>query len=297
MRPAGRGCAKPRRLRKTVRKAVAAVRGAGLARRMAAAPDDRSQRRSMRPTPPPCPWRVRAVAAPLQLTRVAAQYQEDLPPVRPIVRAFHVHIGECQQCGRRVQGRHLLQTSDALGAAAAQLGPVAVATAAHLHKECGLPLGKIVRFYQEHFGLTVTPGGLVHALHRAARQATPTYDALREMVRQRPIVVPDETGWRVGGELHWLWVAATSSETVYAVHRGRGFDEAAALLGADFAGVLVRDGWAPYRQFAQAAHQTCLAHLCRRCHELQTDHPRVGTWRRAWRRSSTNAVGFQRSGA
>ena len=211
----------------------------------------------------------------LQFTRAAAQYQEDLPPVRPIVRAFHVHIGECQQCGRRVQGRHLLQTSDALGAAAAQLGPVAVATAAHLHKECGLPLGKIVRFYREHFGLTVTPGGLVHALHRAARQAAPTYDALREMVRQRRIVVPDETGWRVGGELHWLWVAATSSETVYAIHRGRGFDEAATLLGADFAGVLVRDGWAPYRQFAQAAHQTCLAHLCRRCHELQTDHPRA----------------------
>ena len=117
-----------------------------------------------------------------------------------------------------------------------------------------------MRFYREHFGLTVTPGGLVHALHRAARQAAPTYDALREMVRQRRIVVPDETGWRVGGELHWLWVAATSSETVYAIHGGRGFDEAATLLGADFAGVLVRDGWAPYRQFAQAAHQTCLAH-------------------------------------
>jgi len=77
-------------------------------------------------------------------TGLATQYQEELPPVRPIVRAFHVHIGACPQCGRRVQGRHRLQTSDALGAAAAQLGPHAVATAAHLHKECGLPLGKIV---------------------------------------------------------------------------------------------------------------------------------------------------------
>jgi transposase len=35
----------------------------------------------------------------------------------------------------------------------------------------------------------------------------------------------------------------------------------------------VRDGWAPYRQFDQAAHQTCLAHLLRRCRELQADHP------------------------
>jgi transposase len=206
-------------------------------------------------------------------TGVATQYQEDLPPVRPIVRGFHVHVGMCQPCGRRVQSRHPLQTSDALGAGATQLGPQVVATTAHLHKECGLPLGKIARFYQQHFGLTVTPGGLVQALHRAARQAAPTYTALLDTVRQSAVVTSDETGWRVGGELHWLWVAATPSTTVYAIQPGRGFDEAAALLGADFAGVLVRDGWAPYRRFDQAAHQTCLQHLRTRSRELQIDHP------------------------
>jgi hypothetical protein len=51
-------------------------------------------------------------------------------------------------------------------------------------------------------------GGLVHPLHRAARQAAPTYTALRDNVQQSAIVTPDETGWRVGGELRWLWVAA-----------------------------------------------------------------------------------------
>lgn len=223
------------------------------------------------PLPAVCP----TCAGPVVETTVAAQYQEDLPPVRPIVRAFHVHIGQCQQCGRRVQGRHPLQTSDALGAAAAQVGPRVVATAAVLHKQFGLPLGKVAAFYQQHFGLTVTTGGLVQALHRAARHATPTYAALIDTVRQSPIVVPDETGWRVGAQLQWLWVYATPTTTVYAIQPGRGFDEAAAILGADFAGILVRDGWAPYRQFDQAAHQTCLAHLLRRCHDLQTDHPRA----------------------
>lgn len=223
------------------------------------------------PLPAACP----ACAGAVRETDVEMQYHEDLPRVRPIVRAFRVHIGTCDTCGRRVQGRHPLQTSDALGAAAAQLGPQAVATTAHLHKECGLPLGKIARFYQQQFGLTVTPGGLVHALHRAARQAAPTYTALRDTVRQSAVVTPDETGWRVGAELHWLWVAATPSTTVYAIAPGRGFDEAAALLGADFRGVLVRDGWAPYRQFDQAAHQSCVQHLLRRARDLQTDHPRA----------------------
>jgi len=45
------------------------------------------------------------------------------------------------------------------------------------------------------------------------------------------------------------------------------------VLGGDFAGVLVRDGWAPYRQFTAAAHQTCLAHLLRRCRLVAADHP------------------------
>ena len=37
----------------------------------------------------------------------------------------------------------------------------------------------------------------------------------------------------------------------------------------------MRDGWAPYRQFTQAAHQTCLAHLLRRCREIAEAHPRT----------------------
>jgi transposase len=87
------------------------------------------------------------------------------------------------------------------------------------------------------------------------------------------VVSPDETGWKVAGLLVWLWAFATDRTTVYRIQAGRGFAEAAAVLGRDFDGVLVRDGWAPYRRFRQAAHQTCLAHLLRRCRELRRDHP------------------------
>jgi hypothetical protein len=59
---------------------------------------------------------------PLDETHVAQQFQVQIPR-KPIHRQFNVHVGQCRQCRRRVQGRHPLQTSDALGAAAAQLGP------------------------------------------------------------------------------------------------------------------------------------------------------------------------------
>jgi len=65
-----------------------------------------------------------------------------------------------------------------------------------------------------------------------------------------------------------MWAFSTSQVTVYSIQPGRGFEQAAAVLGADFAGFLVRDGWCIYRQFSQALHQTCLAHLLRRCREM-----------------------------
>src|SRR5260370_39874541 len=73
-----------------------------------------------------------------------------------------------------IQGRHPLQTSDAIGAAAAHLGPEAVTLAVVLNKQLGLPLGKIATLMRERFGLTITCRGLVHAVRRAAPQAAPT---------------------------------------------------------------------------------------------------------------------------
>ena len=133
------------------------------------------------PAPTTCPDCGGAV----EVTGAAAQYQEDLPTVRPLVRRFDIEVGHCSQCRRRVQGRHALQTSDALGAASAQLGPGVVALVVELHTHAGLPLAKVADLLQTRFGLHVTPGGLQHLLHRAARDARPAYEELSQAGPQR----------------------------------------------------------------------------------------------------------------
>jgi transposase len=97
-------------------------------------------------------------------------------------------------------------------------------------------------------------------MDRMATKSFATYEALKAELAAQPVISPDETGWRVGGRSAWLWAFAATTLTVYAICEGRGFDEAITVLPADFAGTLCRDGWAPYRKFTAAAHQTCAAH-------------------------------------
>jgi transposase len=197
-----------------------------------------------------------------------SQFQTEIPPPQVERIEFRIHVGRCRCCRRRVQGRHPRQTSNAIGGAASQLGPRALAQATLLNKGLGLPYGKTATVLEQAFGLRVSRGGLCQAMERVGRKAEPTYQALVEQVRGSPSVTPDETGWKVGGQLWWMWVFSTPQVTVYAIQPGRGFEQAARILGADFAGFLVRDGWAVYRRFVHALHQSCLAHLLRRCREM-----------------------------
>jgi transposase len=204
---------------------------------------------------------------PLDETHIAQQFQVEIPR-RPIHRQFNIHIGACRACHRRVQGRHPLQTSDALGAAAAQLGPDAQAAVVELNKQGGLSHGKVTRCLESLFGIPLSRGGSVHTVLRAADRCEPVYAAIRQNLGQSEWVVPDETGWRVGGLSAWLHTLVGPEATAYVIDPTRSGDVAAAILGLDYAGTMIHDGWSPYDRFTEAAHQQCLSHLLRRCDEL-----------------------------
>lgn len=203
----------------------------------------------------------------IEVERIAYQYQAELPQMCPEFTRYELTIGQCQGCGARVQPRHAEQTSDALGAASSQIGPRAVALAALMNKQLGASPGRVAEVYSQ-LGLEITPGGVSQAIARAGRRLQPTYEALTEGVAASPVVAADETGWRVGGKKAWLWDFVGDGVSVYRISSSRGFEVAAGVLGEGFRGVLERDGWAAYRRFTEATHQSCLAHLLRRCREL-----------------------------
>jgi len=273
------------RLRKELEAALraskrqAAPHSRGTPKRNPKRPGRKPGRRYGRQTCRPIPARVdERIAVPLpescphcggevESKSCETQYQEEIVR-RTVVRRFDIAVGCCRDCQRRVQGRHPLQTSDAVGVGRVQLGPEALTLAAILNKQMGLSLGHTRQVLCYGFGLEVSRGGLYRALARMAGRAEPTYDGLVETARQAPVNGMDETGWKVGGRLQWLHVAVSAQVTVYAILPGRGYEQSVMILGAAYDGFLIHDGWAPYYRFQFAFHQSCLAHLLKRCREM-----------------------------
>ena len=88
-----------------------------------------------------------------------------------------------------------------------------MALATQLNKGLGLPYGKTAAVLEPGWGLRVSRGGLCQAMERVAKKAAPTYEGLRKRIRAEPSVTPDETGWKVGGQLWWMGVFSSPAMT------------------------------------------------------------------------------------
>jgi len=215
------------------------------------------------PLPPRCP----DCGGPVREDRIDPQFQVEIPR-KPLVRQFDVHVGQCTACGRSIRPRHPLQTSQATGAAASQLGPDLQALIAIMKDKYGLSYGDIQGLLDDGFGISISRGGAAQVVQRAAQRSEPLYDRIGQIVRAGDTVYPDETGWKVGGWLQWLWVFVGEKAAYYVIRPSRGGDVLEEVLGRDYSGRMTHDGWAPYDGLEQAEHQQCVTHLLRRAKGL-----------------------------
>jgi hypothetical protein len=137
------------------------------------------------------------------------------------------------------------------------LGRRALALAAYLKHAVGLTYRKISAVMGL-FGLKVTPGGLVQAMHRAAVKMTGSWLEIWEEIRAGPVTHSDETSWYVGQPGWWLWTFCNPQWTLYVVDQSRGSDVLKRTL-EDFDGVLVSDCLSPYGTM-ECEKQKCYSH-------------------------------------
>lgn len=205
---------------------------------------------------------------PLVETEIREQFQTEIPRT-PIHRRFCVHIGRCTDCGQSVHGRHPLQTSDALGAAASQIGPDAQAAATFLHTRMGLSHGKVTAIFDSFFGIKLTRGASAQIGLRTANRLEPDYQLILDDLKKSKQIVPDETGWRIGGQPAWLHVGVGDRATAYFIDSQRSAEVLQRVIGEDWSGILTHDGWSSYEAcFPEAIHQQCVGHVLRRARDL-----------------------------
>jgi transposase len=137
-----------------------------------------------------------------------------------------------------------------------------------LNKQGGLLHGKVTRCLKSLFDIPLGRGGSVHTVLRAAARCEAVYEAIRQSVGHSEWVVPEQTGWRVGGHPAWLHALTGPGATAYAIDPSRSGAVAEAILGLGYDDILIHDGWLPYDQLEKADHPQCLNHLLRRANEM-----------------------------
>jgi transposase len=127
-----------------------------------------------------------------------------------------------------------------------------------------LSRAKIREFLWEWMGLSLSVGTIAQTIHEAGAVVAPAEEELIQAVRNSGLVHADETPWKQGKELLWLWVFSAATVTLYMVG-GRGNRVLEIVLGV-FGGWLMTDGWKPYRRFLKRLR--CWAHLIRKAKGL-----------------------------
>ena len=168
---------------------------------------------------------------------------------------------ECPECGASTSARH----PDC--PPSGRFGKNLLVQATLMKYEERLPHRKVSETLERVYGLRVTPATVLDVTRRVCGWLRPEYERILRRIRAADVVYADETGAKVDGALHWTWIFTTRSETLVAVRKSRGKMVLTEVLGEDFEGVVVCDGWRSYPSYTGRI-QRCWAHLLREARYL-----------------------------
>ena len=143
---------------------------------------------------------------------------------------------------------------------------------AYLHIVCRLPLRVLQQLLKLQLAVCLSLGGLRYILDDIAQRGSADYDQLREEIRRSAAVHQDETGWRENGNNGYVWAAVTDAVRYFERHGTRSGTVPKEMLGEEFCGVVVCDGYAGYDGL-DCQLQRCWTHLLRKGHELKIRSP------------------------
>lgn len=145
-----------------------------------------------------------------------------------------------------------------------------------------LPHNLVVDVMNNIHGVPMTAPTSLEITRRASDKLEPFYNELEEEIKQAEVVNGDETSHSVMGVNHWIWVFCNALISLFKFKKERGGEIVEEILGDDFEGGLVSDGWATYKVYSAkkgVRHQRCWDHLKREVEfECEEKHPDLLKW-------------------
>lgn len=146
------------------------------------------------------------------------------------------------------------------------IGPKLASYTCFLHIRMRLSREKIREHFHDWFGLHLSIGVISQCIHEAGRAASPVNTEVLNEIEKSSLVHADETGWIEAAKSCWFWVFI-SLQSVYFVISSRSKKTPERVLGRDFTGWLMADGYSSYRWYDKRLR--CWAHLIRKAKGLE----------------------------
>jgi transposase len=198
---------------------------------------------------------------------------EDIPAdITPVVTEHTVHRDYCPNCKKHVEP----VVPDAMPNAS--LGHNVMAFSAWCHYGLGVTLQQVRDILWSHLSTHISGGGLIDGWKRLSDALLPWYEQIANEARDSAVLHADETGWRVGGQTHWLWCFCNHRNSYYQIDKSRGGPALQKFFVETFGGTLVHDFWRAYEQVTTEDRQYCLVHLLRELEKVD-EHNDGGEWR------------------
>lgn len=214
------------------------------------------------PAPDQCPHCDCQRLTPVE--QVKDHLQEDivLQPKTHVINFKHKQAF-CPKCNRLV-----IQAGDG-ELPNCHIGPVAKAAAVYLRYGLGLPYRKVQKLFKDFFNLSFVPASAMNFDRQAALKGSSIYEDLKQKLRYADSAYCDETYWRQDGLNYYVWYGGNDELDFFHINRHRSQEVAKYLLGENFDGILIADGYAAYNGVNPTARQSCLAHLIRKADEIK----------------------------
>ncbi len=193
---------------------------------------------------------------------------EDIPEPEPVIaKEYRLGRYECEGCGEEVVASHPDCPEEG------RFGKNVLIQATLLKYEERIPYRKVSDLFEWQYDLEVSPASVLDFLRRTSDWLQPEYEQIWRNVQNSDILYVDETGMKVDGEKHWIWAFTTGRETLVALRKSRGKKVLKEVLGENFDGTIVCDGWSSYATYVKNIApgtdlQRCWAHLLREAEDL-----------------------------